>query len=130
MYATLALMIWQRKLNNMRQGKVTMTIVREGIKTLETSVTLGCRFKFLSVGAFPSLLNIASQVHLFMMFLLVIQERMTAMLDNPKGRDCNEMVGLPSEARINTKEGRDSKVFHLLLLVTIRPLCPILLKSF
>jgi len=40
-----------------RQGKVTMTIVREGVKTLETLVTLGCRLKFLSVGAFPSLLN-------------------------------------------------------------------------
>jgi len=52
------------------------------------------------------------------------------MLDNPKGRDCNEMVGYQVRQKINTKEGRDSKVFHLLLLVTIRPLCPILLKSF
>ena len=40
-----------------RQGEVTMTIVREGVKTLETLVILGCRLKFLSVGASPSLLN-------------------------------------------------------------------------
>ena len=55
------------------------------------------------------------------------------MLDNPKGRDCNEMLKVLAyqvRQKINTNEGRDSKVFHLLLLVTIRPLCPILLKSF
>jgi len=47
---------WGKKLIK-RQGEVTMTIVREGVKTLETLVTLGCRLKFLSVGASPSLLN-------------------------------------------------------------------------
>jgi hypothetical protein len=42
----------------MRQGEVTMAIVREWMtvcQKLETLVTLGYKFKFLSVGAFPSL---------------------------------------------------------------------------
>lgn len=48
--------------------------------------------------------------------ITLIQKRMIAMLDNPQGRDCNEMVGYQVRQKINTKEGRDSKVFHFSLV--------------
>ena len=49
--------IYRSTSTNKRQGEVTMRIVRECRDTLETELILGYRFQFLSVGAFPSLLN-------------------------------------------------------------------------